>query len=774
MIRNESKRTAAGKLVSIALIILLVLQMTGCGLKNTTSIDLKPGNTDEETIDNLCDYSKYIEQNYTDKNGYVKLNDLDNVLDEFYQGAYELYENGEYNRVERNDSNVFVELKSGFGFCYIPKVEGLKGNDEAKNDGDNEETIEISVIAYDVINTEILEKFNSSLPGKEYIYFLNDYLPNTQGTVDRYYGTDSTVTIYKNTENDIEALKHLLEPGKKIIIFDTHGAYDKVRGSMLKTGITIDELKERYKDENGNWNDDIYTSLASTSEGDILLTPTFFRSFDESDYLKDSIVIMSACESVKDVNKGTENKLSEVFLDKGADIVVGFTETVNIPYSSYFLNLFLEDLMVNYRNESFEENLIKARYDAEGWDVFNGHLSMSEAAAQNLFGDELKKHEMTLGDILYKINQDPERYTDTGNIEYDDIHQDYANDVYADGKPALFIFPGKPTFHHYAEAKIYGKTEMTFEQWLLDDDRTRLVREETYMADNVLIQSIDYTYDVRGNLVRKEVLRNPELPQDGQWRYDRQVNEWNYDEKGILISQSVNREDYPSRDDPRTPYEANYSYKYDNNGNRINDFEDELGNIITREYIFDEYGQMTQETIRSKYLAGQSIEERIYEGGYLRSSTIKDPYDNSIIVTKTYNYNEDDITRGELLSVVDGEGNTLETFEYDEKSGYLIKHIEHTDINNYREYTYERGLLVSTKNYYRGEMYSEERYEYHDELLSRKTSYYNDTVNSVTEYEYDDQRLLTKEITKNNNGEVVGRIAYYYNTPETDEQQDAS
>ena len=125
MIRNESKRTTVGKLVSIALIILLVLQMTGCGLKNTTSIDLKPGNTDEETIHNLCDYAKYIEQNYTDKNGYIKLSDLDKVLDKFYQGAYKLYENGEYNRVERNDYNVFVELKSGFGFCYMPKVEGL-------------------------------------------------------------------------------------------------------------------------------------------------------------------------------------------------------------------------------------------------------------------------------------------------------------------------------------------------------------------------------------------------------------------------------------------------------------------------------------------------------------------------------------------------------------------------------------------------------------------------------------------------------------------------
>lgn len=258
------------------------------------------------------------------------------------------------------------------------------------------------------------------------------------------------------------------------------------------------------------------------------------------------------------------------------------------------------------------------------------------------------------------------------------------------------------------------------------DENGNLVREITYDRDgsrmkyeydpdgNLITetsfdeqghQTIQYTYDNTGNLIRefeleydsegnriKERFFSPDSPHESIWEYE-------YDNDGKVIKKS-------SMDDLISTYE--YTYEDNDRIKRIDRYELNTGSTGSLELEYDSSGKLIQFRVRE-----YSMNERIVDFNSVAGSTSDVSYDitqGTISQIREEEYDRD----GTLLAIHDyddgGEVRTSQEYEHDSR-GRCIKYstIVHGSLEMARtyghayEYEYDINGQLKVERYYDGE-----------------------------------------------------------------------
>ncbi len=128
----------------------------------------------------------------------------------------------------------------------------------------------------------------------------------------------------------------------KIIIWYGHGGYVEEYGSVLGTSVPI-------KDQSS-----LLLYQLELSNGEMILgkdcfyiSPSYFEKHIEDNSLEGCLVFLSACQSAMD------DRLAEVFINKGANLVVGNSQTIRIRYMLYMLDDFMSALTNQYDDGAY-------------------------------------------------------------------------------------------------------------------------------------------------------------------------------------------------------------------------------------------------------------------------------------------------------------------------------------------------------------------------------------------------------------------------------------
>ncbi|MBQ9942005.1 MAG: CHAT domain-containing protein, partial [Christensenellaceae bacterium] len=166
--------------------------------------------------------------------------------------------------------------------------------------------------------------------------------------------------------HDLEVLPGTVQTLEEasVILWFGHGVYVERCGPVLGTSLpAMDEsVLETYEEE-------IASEQIYLSNRFLCLTPAFFDAKLDDGSLEGSLVYLSACASAQD------SRLADVFLKKGAALVVGNTREVLIPYSLYMMDSFMENLTRQYEDGSYytaEDALSRAQRRYGRTDILHG------------------------------------------------------------------------------------------------------------------------------------------------------------------------------------------------------------------------------------------------------------------------------------------------------------------------------------------------------------------------------------------------------------------
>ena len=316
----------------------------------------KGGNvkSEEDTIAKLELQQQELESQYLDGDGKVSEDDLDQLLQEYYDKASATEGVSE---CRLNDDCVAMELEDGSRYVYVPEVEGLDAGGEALN-----------IMTCEPYNTEFNGTGAGNTPFDDAARVIEDN--NSEAFDFDMNCDDSAVTL----DSILDMRQH------KIIIWNGHGAYDTEFHSIICTGIPWDDsVPEEYRSD--------LVILNGKSGKHVGVPCDFFENEMEEGALEGSIVYLGICSGAKDTF------LMETFADKGARAVYGFSDVVHHNYDEIMATgVFAEGLA--YPDTSTYDALINAK------DMY-GYFDTGKCAST----------ELTLyGDTSYTLNEMIEQY----------------------------------------------------------------------------------------------------------------------------------------------------------------------------------------------------------------------------------------------------------------------------------------------------------------------------------------------------------------------------
>ena len=309
-------KKAVSILSVIAILLSSILLFSSCK-KSTTGFDAQK---DYELYDNIKTNMQETEKKYYDENGYIPEEAINKALSDLEQIAKEKQNNKELKSYSVEDTGIFIKFNDGVGYLYTLKIKDLMADDKLK-----------SIITVEPYATN-----------KEFVshYILGGKSPDKAA---KNIVKDKSLNYGFQKENnidyfDIEDIKKI--ENQKIIIWYGHGGYASEYGSVLGSSIPIT---------------DQYTLLAhqqELSDGDLALgndcfymCPSYFEKHLSENSLNGSLVYLAACESARD------NRLADIFLSKGASLVVGNTKSIRIRYNLYMMYDFISSL-ANKNNDA--------------------------------------------------------------------------------------------------------------------------------------------------------------------------------------------------------------------------------------------------------------------------------------------------------------------------------------------------------------------------------------------------------------------------------------
>ena len=355
--------------------------------------ELEFKDSEAENLDDLDTYITALEKGLVDEDG-CALNDqaLDMLVDRFCEDAQKAVDKGVYQAVLKDENKAFVLLNSGVVYLYEPYRKGFLSG------GGSEGGLQILVVN-SFANEVDFQKRDKNIFPKGYREIIESLKESDK---------EISSEIYENMGCTTDAYLKMLEPGKKIICLGGHGIQVKLGGGInnymdtsfatfIVSGIKYEEDQEETYKKLGLYPDGRDTGFVAffarvwqnlLVKGDVVvnqkrflcLTPNFFRNLSTHHYLDNSVVILDSCSGAMN---GLANDTIQALLERGADVIVGYSDDVELLYDYALNGALLEGILdKNNEDKSFEEILTAAKEKAEEVDYLlhkETHLIMDEA-----------------------------------------------------------------------------------------------------------------------------------------------------------------------------------------------------------------------------------------------------------------------------------------------------------------------------------------------------------------------------------------------------------
>ena len=285
---------------------------------------------------------------YLNDNGYVDSDNITPLLDDVENFVAQGVSDGVIDHYTREDDNIFITYTSGITNLFIPYQEGTLSGTTAENStspksytpkpalGGNIITIEPNeddLTVAQSYNIAKLDAFND-----EKIKRKEDLYPKSNANLiaNTLPGTYEYNTSLTNADVTVESLKKL--GNYNIIIWEGHGGYNEELHSALITGENA-SVWDMW--EIGSYINDMEEGrITTTTFPDIPLhfaiTSKFIDEYISS--MKGALIFLGNCYSLKD------NELATSFINKGAYIVLGYTDSVTQSYEMYSRTSFFNEL----------------------------------------------------------------------------------------------------------------------------------------------------------------------------------------------------------------------------------------------------------------------------------------------------------------------------------------------------------------------------------------------------------------------------------------------
>ena len=336
----------------ICLICFLIVVI---GILSVIVYSRKNNGITEKDFNNYITYDDKIlkkESEYFNENGYVEKDDIPQLLSD----VENIIKSGikdstieEYVR-DSDNNNIYIKFSSGINYLFIPFEKDKLSNGESGKIL----TVEPNASAY-AVNMSYLMTFIDK--------YANDF--EYKGAFQPTANANLVKTNYRNMYeyNNKYALKDkeiTLDSLKKwgnnkIIIFEGHGGYNSKLHSCLSTGQSFLGFEDfsKYKEDIRKGNI-VLSSFPQIGETGIpyspvrkyLITSKFVENYFEE--MDKSLIFLGACYSGKD------DVLAKALLDKGADVVLGYTDTTSMEYEMMTRTMFFYALSyIGKENESY-------------------------------------------------------------------------------------------------------------------------------------------------------------------------------------------------------------------------------------------------------------------------------------------------------------------------------------------------------------------------------------------------------------------------------------
>lgn len=262
----------------------------------------------DDSIDDLFDIADNLEKissKYEDSKGYTRLEDCERALNYVYGEAENWLKKGDIKEVYRNSDSIFITTNAGLKIFYTPSVEGLEAGFNENN------KLEITCVF------PFLGNVKNALPSTNFSTAVQSISKETDKK------DIVNITTYEGSSINVYNLLSCFKPNSFIVI-NTHGGYDRLTGPFIS--LTSSKSAINKEDLRNYFNDNIIHNLLFDENLNVWVSPKFFKDKLSDGCLNGSIVYLGACHSLHD------NRLGREFINKGAEAVFGFTNTVTSNY----------------------------------------------------------------------------------------------------------------------------------------------------------------------------------------------------------------------------------------------------------------------------------------------------------------------------------------------------------------------------------------------------------------------------------------------------------
>lgn len=261
-----------------------------------------------------------IATEYEDKStGFVDSENVAKAVKVVCKEASKKKKTGEILDIHNNGRSALIRTGNGIWYSYQPQVEGVEAI------GTNADLRIITMQPW----------YSFGLSTKKFMDAANK-ASETFGNVDY-------AECYMDTTVTLDVINNLGE--NEIIVFNSHGGYDRVLGPYLTTGQTYGYFTELSDDFiTGRI---VLTGKPKNDEGRMAITGNYVKKYLGD--LTGSMVYLGGCHTLED------ERLANSFIDKGADVVLGFTDEVRASYDRIMFESMINAMCTfNQRENDYE------------------------------------------------------------------------------------------------------------------------------------------------------------------------------------------------------------------------------------------------------------------------------------------------------------------------------------------------------------------------------------------------------------------------------------
>lgn len=320
---------------------------------------------------------------YKESSGYIDPENIDSALSAVESAAESLKNEGIVTDYSNNSGTVWIKLSSGIEYVYLPEEEGidLGGTD-------------MTITTLQPFNTWYLEERPDSGDHERGERATDGSAEKIASELDEY----SFVNNYDDEQVTLDTIKNFGE--NQVILWHGHGGYNTKTHSFLVTGVPLDEeaflLDPIYYIKNAKYTVDYLSgSIVCTNLGRIAVTYKYID--DNIGSLENSFIYLGACETGKDTY------LVNSFLGKGAEAVVGNSDSIETKYNQNMIMSVCNGLITKDDNNNYMTLTDAMEY---AFDI-NG-ASDSNGAYPIIFGDgDIRLSEtngITFSSVIGEVN----------------------------------------------------------------------------------------------------------------------------------------------------------------------------------------------------------------------------------------------------------------------------------------------------------------------------------------------------------------------------------